>query len=293
MLVTTTAYQTQPEVFRWIVLTQLDLCISEGHSASAAFAYIAYAWFCGTIGAADRAYHAGQIAMALSERFNAKELRCSLIQLFECFVRHQKEHIQKTFLPLVESIQIGLEDGDLEYVGYSAMNYVTHLFFSGEPLESLEETQLQYVELLLKLKQEFQIYYTQLWRQLTLNLAGKAIDPCNLVGDSFDETLILPRLQAAQNHQSLFGYYTNKLILNYIFQHYEQAVNYAELTEQYAGCGAGLMASAVYCFYHSLALLAHYEQAQPQLQSVYLQKVADKSNCDEAVGRLRANELFA
>ena len=272
--VTTTAYQTQPEVFRWIVLTQLDLCICDGHSASAAFAYIAYAWFCGTIGAADRAYHAGQIAMALSERFNAKELRCSLIQLFECFVRHQKEHIQKTFLPLVESIQIGLEDGDLEYVGYSAMNYVTHLFFSGEPLESLEETQLQYVELLLKLKQEFQIYYTQLWRQLTLNLAGKAIDPCNLVGDSFDETLILPRLQAAQNHQSLFGYYTNKLILNYIFQHYEQAVSYAELTEQYAGCGAGLMASAVYCFYHSLALLAHYEQAQPQLQSSYLQKVA-------------------
>ena len=272
--VTTTAYQTQPEVFRWIVLTQLDLCICEGHSASAAFAYIAYAWFCGTIGAADRAYHAGQIAMALSERFNAKELRCSLIQLFECFVRHQKEHIQKTFLPLVESIQIGLEDGDLEYVGYSAMNYVTHLFFSGEPLEILGETQLQYVELLLKLKQEFQIYYSQLWRQLTLNLQGQAIDPCNLVGESFDETIILPRLQAAQNHQSLFGYYTNKLILNYMFQHYDQAVHYAELTEQYAGCGAGLMASAVYCFYYSLALLAHYEQVQPQIQSGYLQKVA-------------------
>ena len=272
--VTTTAYQSQPELFRWIVLTQLDLCISDGNSAAAAFAYIAYAWFCGTIGEADRAYHAGQIAMALAEQFNAKDLRCSLIQLFECFVRHQKEHIQKTFLPLVESIQIGLEDGDLEYVGYSAMNYITHLFFGGEPLESLNQTQLQYVELLLKLKQEFQIYYSQLWRQLTLNLQGKAIDPCNLIGESFDETVILPRLQAAQNHQSLFGYYTNKLILNYFFQHYEQAVEYAELTERYADCGTGLMASAVYCFYHSLALLARYQQTQPQLQSGYLQKVA-------------------
>ena len=271
--VTTTAYQSQPELFRWIVLTQLDLCVCDGHSAAAAFAYIAYAWFCGTIGAADRAYHAGQIAMALSEQFNAKDLRCSLIQLFECFVRHQKEHIQKTFLPLVESIQIGLEDGDLEYVGYSAMNYITHLFFGGEPLESLNQTQLQYVELLLKLKQEFQIYYSQLWRQLTLNLQGKAIDPCKLIGESFDETVILPRLQAAQNHQSLFGYYTNKLILNYFFQHYNQAVEYAELTERYADCGTGLMASAVYCFYHSLALLAHYKQAEPQLQSGYLQKV--------------------
>lgn len=260
--VTTTAYQTQPEIFRWIVLTQLQLCLEHGHCASAAFAYMSYAWYCGAIGAPDQGYQAGQIALKLLEQFDATELQCNLIQLFECFVRHQKEHLRETFTPLLEAIRVGLETGNLEYVSYSAMNYSNHIFFSGESLESLSQTQQHYIDLLLKLKQEFQIYYAQLWQQVTFNLQGKAADPCCLLGDSFDETLILPRLQLAQNHQSLFAFYCAKCILNYLFQNYSLAVESAELAQPYAGCGAGLMLSAVYCFYSSLSLLAYLEQAE-------------------------------
>lgn len=257
---TSAAYQTQPEIYRWIVLTQLELCLESGHSPLAAFAYTAYAWFCGTVGAADRAYQAGQMALRLIEQFQAKELQCSFHQLFESFVRHQKEHIRATIPWLQESIQIGLETGELAYVSYSAMNLSTHLFFSGESLDSLEQAQLMHVELLLKLKQEFQIYYVQLWRQVTLNLQGKAANWGSLTGESFDEALLLPRLQAAQNHQSLFGFYSAKSILNYLFQNYQQAIENAERAEPYAGSGAGLVLSAVYWFYYSLALLARCQQ---------------------------------
>ncbi|MBW4660671.1 MAG: AAA family ATPase [Drouetiella hepatica Uher 2000/2452] len=253
---TSAAYQTQPEIYRWIVLTQLELCVEYGHSALAAFAYTAYAWFCGAIQMSDRAYHSGQIALKLIEQFQAKELECSFYQLFESFVKHQKEHIRETFAPLQKSIHIGLETGDIGYVSYSAMNLGTHLFFSGNSLESVIKTQSHYIDLLLKLKQEFQIYYMQLWQQVMLNLQGKAIDPCRLMGDSFDETIILPRLQIAQNQQSLFAFYTAQLILNYTFEQYPRAVEKAALAEQYAGSGAGLVLSAVYRFYHALALLA-------------------------------------
>ncbi|HEY9643904.1 MAG TPA: AAA family ATPase [Coleofasciculaceae cyanobacterium] len=262
--VTTTAYQTQPEVFYWIVLTQLELCREYGYSALAAFAYAAYAWFCGTIRAADQGYQAGRIALQLLDRFDAKAMKCSIGQLFECFVRHQKEHVRETFAPLEDLIQIGLETGDLEYVGYCAMNYSNHIFFSGAPLETVYQTQLQHLELLLKLKQEFQIYYEQLWQQVTLNLQGKAIDPGCLTGESFDETVVLPHLQAAQNHQSLFAFYSAKTILNYLLQNYASAVEYAELARPYAGSGAGLMLSAVYCFYDSLALLSEPDPSESE-----------------------------
>lgn len=271
--VTTTAYQTQAEIFRWIVLTQLELCIEHGHSALAPFAYIAYAWFCSTINAPDRAYEAGKISLQLLEQFGAKELKCSIMQIFECFIRHRKKHIQETFAPLLDAIHIGLETGDIEYVSYSAMNYTNHLFFSGEPLETVNQVQLQYTNLLLKLKQEFQIYYTQFWRQVTLNLQGKNEDPCRLVGDSFDETVMLPRLQTAQNHQSLFGFYTARAILNYLFHHYAEAVENAELADGYARSGAGLVASIGHAFYYLLSLLARLDQVDAKRQTQYLQTI--------------------
>jgi predicted ATPase/signal transduction histidine kinase/tRNA A-37 threonylcarbamoyl transferase component Bud32 len=276
--VTTTAYQTQPEVFYWIVLTQLELCMEHGYSALAAFAYAAYAWFCGTIRSAEQGYQAGRIALQLLDRFDAKAMKCSIGQLFECFVRHQKEHVRETFVPLEELIQMGLETGDLEYVGYCAMNYSNHIFFSGALLENVHQTQLQHLELLLKLKQEFQIYYEQLWRQVTLNLQGKAIDPGCLTGESFDESVVLPRLQMAQNHQSLFAFYSAKTILNYVLQNQAAAVENTELARIYAGSGAGLMLSAVYCFYDSLVLLAQCDQAETPQRSQILQTVIANQN---------------
>ena len=272
---TSAAYQTQPEIYRWIVLTQLELCVKYGHSALAAFAYTAYAWFCGAIQMSDRAYHSGKIALRLIEQFQARELECSFYQLFESFVKHQKEHIRETFAPLKESIHIGLETGDIGYVSYSAMNLGTHLFFSGRPLESVIKTQSHYIELLLKLKQEFQIYYMQLWQQVMLNLQGKAIDPCRLIGESFDEAIILPRLQTAQNRQSLFAFYTAQLILNYTFEQHPQAVENAALAAQYAGSGAGLVLSAVYRFYHALALLGDAEGIRLQ-EAIAHQQVMQK-----------------
>ncbi|MBF2047946.1 MAG: AAA family ATPase [Elainella sp. C42_A2020_010] len=273
--VTTTAYQTQAEIFRWIVLMQLQLCIEYGHSALAPFAYIAYGWFCSTINAPERAYTAGQIALKLAEQFDAKELECSIIQIFECFIRHQKEHIRETFAPLVEAIHLGLETGDIEYVSYAAMNYCNHLFFSGEPLDQLNSIQLQYVNLLLKLKQEFQIYYARFWRQVTLNLQGESRNPCRLIGESFDETVMLPRLQAAQNHQSLFGVYTARAILNYLFHNYAVAVENATLADRYASSGAGLVASIQHSFYYALILLARLDQVDATQQAEYRQVITE------------------
>lgn len=256
MTLTSVSYQTQADIFQWVILNQLELCLNHGHSTAAVFAYMAYAWFCGTIGAADRAFQAGQISLTLHDEFHAIGLKSSIIQLFESFVRHQKEHIRETFIPLKESIQVGMETGDLAYVGYSAMNYCTHLFFSGEPLDQLSQEQQNYLDLITKLKQEFQQRYTQLWRQVTLNLQGKSDDPCQLVGTSFDATEIVPRFQQSKNQQSLFAYYTAETILHYLFQRYDDAIDSATQADIFARSGAGLVISPIYQFYYCLTVLS-------------------------------------
>ncbi|GAB4133953.1 MAG: AAA family ATPase [Cyanobacteria bacterium J069] len=271
--VTGTAYQTQPEVFRWVAVTQLKLCVKYGHSPLAAPSYATYAWYCSTIQAADRAYEAGQIAMKLLEQYHCREWQCSVVQLFECFVRHQKEHIRNTFTPLVDGIHVGLETGDLGYVSYSVMNYCDHVFFSGEPLESHYQNQMHYGALLLQLKQHFQLSAARMWQQVTLNLLGRSANPSLLVGEVYDETEVLPRLEASQNYQALFVFHLAKLMLHYWFGEFEAAIAYAKQGEQYAGCGAGLMATPVYWFYYGLALLAAYPTGSAAQQSAWMPQI--------------------
>jgi predicted ATPase/signal transduction histidine kinase/tRNA A-37 threonylcarbamoyl transferase component Bud32 len=271
--VTGTAYQTQPEVFRWVATTQLELCVRYGHSPLAAPSYATYAWFCSTIPAADRAYEAGQIAMKLLERYQCREWQCSIVQLFECFVRHHKEHIRNTFTPLVDGIHVGLETGDLGYVSYSIMNYCDHRFFSGDPLESYYQQQVQYGALLLQLQQHFQLSAARMWQQVTLNLLGRSDNPTLLVGEAFDETEVLPRLEESQNYQALFVFHLAKLMLHYWFGDYAAAIAVAKQAEQYAGCGAGLMATPVYWFYYGLALLAAYPDGTPAQQAEWMPQI--------------------
>jgi predicted ATPase/signal transduction histidine kinase len=273
-IVLSPAYQSQPETFRRLVLTQTQLCIDNGSSAPAAFAYVAYGWLmCGRFGEIDRGYQAGQIALALLEQFDAKALKCSVWQIFETFIRPWKEHLHTTFLPLTKAIQIGQDTGDIGHVSYCVMNYCTHLFLSGEALDEVARKQLQYVRLLTDLKQEFQLYYTQLLRQLTLNLKEPDSAMVELIGESFDETEILPRLQAANNDQSLFAVYVAKLILAYFFKAYDEAIAAAHLAANYAQSGAGLALSGAYCFYHTLTLLAIYDRTPTAKQEADLQQI--------------------
>ncbi|WP_448600543.1 trifunctional serine/threonine-protein kinase/ATP-binding protein/sensor histidine kinase [Thermoleptolyngbya sp.] len=280
--VTGTAYQTQPEVFRWVATTQIELCVRYGHSPLAAPSYATYAWYCSTIPAADRAYEAGQIAMKLLERYRCREWQCSIVQLFECFVRHHKEHIRNTFAPLVDGIHVGLETGDLGYVSYSVMNYCDHRFFSGESLESHYQNQVEYGALLLQLKQHFQLSAARMWQQVTLNLLGRSDNPTLLVGEAFNEIEMLPRLEESQNYQALFVFHLAKLMLRYWFGEYQAAIAHAKRGEQYAGCGAGLMATPVYWFYYGLALLAAYPAGSADEQADWMPQILD---CQATVQR--------
>lgn len=270
---TTTAYQTQTEIFRWVVLTQLELCLRHGIADRAAFAYSAYGWLCSVEDNIDQAYQAGQIALWLVQHSTSavNSLGCRVMQLVECFIRHRKEPVSATFAPLKETIQQALETGDFEYVGYAAMNYCNHVLFSGDNLEHLSQMQQDYTALLDKYRQEFQLNYTRLWHQLTLNLQGLTLQPTELVGESCNEHSLLARFEAAQNHQSLFAFHSAKAILHGLFGEYSAAIAHGEAAAPYAGSGAGLMLVPVACFHYTLALLGAATPENPQ-QAVYVER---------------------
>lgn len=272
--ITPPVHHVKPQLFPQVALTIINLCVEGGLSALAAYAYGIYGLFLSAVTKdIEAAYNSGKVALHLIEKYQAKDLKCKVYMLFGIFVCSCKEHARDTLTPLQSGISSGLEVGDIEYVSYCIMAYCGQILLSGEPLEVVEQNQTQYVDLLLKLKQEHCVAYTQIWRQLTLNLQGRSPHPQHLIGDAFDETTAIPYFHETHNHQSLFAAYVAKLILSHTFKQYDQAVEDAAHASQHIDAAFGQLLVAVHNFYQSLSLLAVYPNLNQARQAVALRQV--------------------
>lgn len=267
------AYLASPELYPAVVFTMAHICSKYGNSAPASYAYACCSLICEVIGEIELGYQYGQLSLQVLTKFPAKEFESKVLMVYNACVRHWKEPSRSTIASLLSAVQSGLETGDIEYACYSAMYLCIYSFFSGEDLTSVALKYEQYLELMVNSKQEYQTYYTKIWRQLTLNLQGLAEDKCRLVGDSFNEDELLPVLLEANNVSSIFGVYFAKLVVNYLFGEIESAVENAQLAEQYVAGVGSLMMVPQHNFYHSLALLALYPDAEPIARSQYLNQV--------------------
>ncbi|MEG4319488.1 MULTISPECIES: AAA family ATPase [unclassified Microcoleus] len=268
-------FVAKPELLAQVIFTMVDFSIKRGHSALGAIAYIWYGLLlAGALGEIEAGYHSGQLALKLLEQFNAKQFKCKVYHLFNTFVRHWKEHAKETIAPLIESVQSGLETGDLEFSSYAALNSCSCPFLIGEQLETVERKQVQYFTLVQNLKQELSMELLGIWGQIILNLRGVSANKSQLRGEKFNEVEMLPRLQQANNYMSLFNVYLAKSLLNYLFKQPDKAVADASLAAEYASAAIGFMMIGTHNFYYSLALLAVYPNADSETQAKYLMQVA-------------------
>ncbi|MEG4576371.1 ATP-binding sensor histidine kinase [Microcoleus sp. N3A4] len=276
MNIAAAAYITSPTTFFQVILTMVSLCVEYGNSALAAFAYVDYGMIlCGPLSNLDAGYYSAQLALRLLEQFQAKQIKSKVYAPFNGLIRHWKEPARETLVSLLEGFQSGLETGDYEYAGVCALNYSNHVFWVGEPLEFVAQKQSSYIDLTRQLKLDFFRTNIQLFHQLTLNLQSCVTNKYSLIGDSFDETEMMPYFQAANNSMTLFFAYVSKTILCYLFKNYSQAIEQATFAMKYAGGGLGTMYFVAHYLYYSLVLLGHYSNANSTEQQQYLLQVEE------------------
>jgi predicted ATPase/signal transduction histidine kinase len=272
--VSSSAFVTNPALYGTISFTKVNLCIKSGNSPQAAIAYADYAMFlCGSTGGIDTGYRYGELALQLLDKFHAKEVRCKVLNLFNAHVRHWKEPLRKTLEPLSAAVQSGIETGDLIFMGVASLNYCTHTFFMGEPLEQLANNCEQYLCLAVKYQQEYTATFLKFYQQIFFNLLGRSISPVEIRGEAFDESNLLPTLKQDNNLVSIFFVCVYKAILLYLFKDASQSINIARIAEEYVNALPGLLVVAQHNFYYSLALLAEYPNFKAGEQSEYLKKV--------------------
>jgi len=250
-------YVTNPPLFSMMALSLVNLFIKYGNSSLAAAGYTLYSLFlCGQLEDYESGYRFSQLSLRLLEQFNVRQLTASVLMMQNSQVRHWKDHAKTTTNSLLEALNSAFEHGNLEFCGLASNSYCANLFYAGEHLNKLEQETNKYLNLVVKLKQEYSIYYALVYRQVVLNLLDRSSDPCQLIGGEFNELDAFPLFIKTQNYCTLYQGYTVKSILLFLFKNYALALEVTNLGKLYESSAAGMLATAELNFYESLSLLA-------------------------------------
>ena len=247
----------QPQLFPQVVLKMVHLTQQYGNCPLSTYAYALYGlWLCAN-GNIKAGYQLGKLATT-PQQFEFKAIESKVDFIFNSMIRHWVEPAIFTLDSFLRGIEVAIEVGDIEHACFHAQYYCIYLFLVGEPLAAACEKSLSSINSIQRFKQYFQLNYARLWLQLNQNLQGKAKDELLLIGESFDETKMLPFWHETNNASSLFAFYLAKLILCYFLKGNLQAIINGTKAEQYLNTATGSMCYGVYHFYYSLALLAVY-----------------------------------
>ncbi|EAZ89948.1 hybrid sensor histidine kinase/response regulator [Crocosphaera chwakensis] len=253
------AFQAARSFFPLVICELVNLSLNYGNSPFSGYGYACYGIFLNSIFQdPESAYQFGQLALNLSQRFNAPDMKSSVFMAVGVCTIHIKVHAKETLPILQEAYQSGLEGGNFEFPAYAAANRCHYLYLLGQELGSLEAEMETINDALARFKQDNALAWNKTFQQSIINLRYPSETPCNLEGIAYSEKISLPQLNEADHRSELHYLYFNKLVLNYLFGEVKQAQKNALQAEQYLDAVEGILVTITFNFYDSLTHLAVY-----------------------------------
>ncbi|MGD1806029.1 AAA family ATPase, partial [Dapis sp. BLCC M126] len=270
-------YQVMPMLLPLVVIKQVELSVEYGNMVLSPSVYAFFALIlCGIVGDIETGYQFGQLALALLDRLDAKEVKAATIFIVNADVRHYREAVQNTLDSLQSAYTLGLETGDLEFAALSTYIYVYHAYLIGQRLPELNQELEKYNQILSKLKQKNSLLVNQILQQAILNLMGDVSEPWQLEGEVYKEFEMLPLHQQANDATAIYHLYFNKMILCYLLGEFQQAVENAAAAEKYLHGVTGNLVVQIFYFYDSLIQLSCSKMWVDSKQEDELEKEIDK-----------------
>lgn len=269
------AYYVDPLLWPLIVIRAMKLTAKYGNSDWSSVVYAGYGvLLCGLSGNIDRGYKFGKLAIKMVNRHKAKYLKARILFLFNGFIMHWKQHARKALKPLMKAYRQGLETGDFEFACLAAHVRCYISCHVGRELGGLEREMASFSDVFARFNQEKALSDNARYRQLVLNLIGRSENPCLLIGEAYDERVMLPLHIKNNDRTAIFGVYFHKMVLCFLFHRRAEASENAANAKLYADGISGLLLVPLFNFFESLVLLADYASASGKDQKRILKTVA-------------------
>ncbi len=206
----------------------------------------------------------GQLSMDLLHRMDVREWDCKIVSIVNTFITHWRRHVRDTVAPLRAAYYRGLEIGDLQFAGYAAFCSCTFMYLPGigKSLGELLPEILALSETIRQARQDTVHQHFLILLQALHDLREGRAHAGLLQGAHYDESIMMPRLVAANDGNGIFYVHFHKLLLSFLFGDYERAVDDSSRVAAYLDNAMGLPFLPVYCLYDSLARLAAYRQSR-------------------------------
>ena len=278
----TSAWAVAPVYFRRIVFTMVDLSLKYGNCPSSAFGYAWYgALLCETLGEIDRGYEFGQLAVALLDRFNARELRAKVLNIYATHISFWRSHVRECGRFHLDGLQSGLATGDFEFASYDAAEYAQYLFLMGQPLDRVKKECQQKLAIIQHLKQDFHAEYLSPWLQGILNLLGESENPTTLAGEIYQEGDRLQVLIADKQLTLVFILSFLKSFLSYMFGDYDSAIENGNIARAHNAGVTGSLFVPTEMFYSSLTRATALDLMEPSQQE------KERQDIEECMAKLK------
>ncbi len=265
-------YLTQPQLYPIIIMQIVNQSLKKGNLAESALGYSSYGLILGSVlGDYALGYKFGQLAIALSEKFNNQAILCRSCFTFCFFVNHWKQPINQTIELENEGYKAGVESGELQFSGYIFYFKLLHRFFQGKNLSDLREKTHAGIILGENTQNLWQIDALLGLKFVISNLCNSAKNlDFNL---EIAEAKYLETCQTNQNQSVLGFYHFLKGQLFYLSGHYQSALNCLDLAQEGLQSMRGIFALALHNFYQSLILTQLYPQALVDQKEKYWQQI--------------------
>ena len=267
-------YFIAPSLMPLLTFKGVSLSVKYGNSFLAPARYAGYGIIlCGFFGDIESGYRYGNLALRVLKQLNIRNVEVRTVFAVNWFIKHWREHPRQTLQSLLDSYSTGLEILELEYAGYCAITYCYYSYFIGQELVCLEREIAKYRAVLQKLNQtQTLLLINQTW-QLVLNLIGKSQNPYFLIGEAYNESETLKLDIEVHNTLSILILYIYKLILCYLFEQEQEAMENSALAEKFLHGGIGAPTVPIFNFYDSLTRLRVYPSSPKSQQKRLYRKV--------------------
>jgi predicted ATPase/signal transduction histidine kinase/ActR/RegA family two-component response regulator len=221
----------------------------------------------------EKGYRFGQLALNLLQLQHTSEFRGIVLLLFGGWVQHRRELLRAVIPTLQDAYANNIDVGDLLQAGYSIVFYFEAKLLSGVELNEWESEIENYRTSFAQMKQVSAQSSLDMRIQVLQNLSKSSSQPDYLIGDNFDETVMIA--QHCQNGEVSLNaqIYIYKLLLAYTFGNYQAALDHLTQAQQYLLAVSGMMVVPVFHFYAALTQLALMANQPEQEQAAIMVQV--------------------
>ncbi|MBE9186639.1 GAF domain-containing protein, partial [Microcoleus sp. LEGE 07076] len=250
-------FQGMPGLLPLLSSTMVSLSLSFGNAPASTVGYAMHGMvLCAFFQEVETGYGYGQLGLSLLDLLNVRELKSTVLLLFGGWIQHRKEALLATLPTLKDGFTAGMETGDFVDAGYNIYIYFyTHLF-AGVELDSWEPEIAGYRAVMAQLKQYSAQIYLDMIQQTVQNLRETRIHSDCLIGEAYDETVMIPKHYQDNEFTALACACILKLLLAYSYGNYKAALDNITLIKQYVMGVSGSTFVPIFHFYAALTHLA-------------------------------------